>query len=118
MRVFLGGSAIIVDRMPTPMEGDALSENVIDVLPPQNSTAILKVYSQAQPLVGGQKYKIRIEYFHLSTLKWSNPLVARVTLNWNFEGFAEQVVPRERFFKSNPKKPLRISGLPGKYFGM
>lgn len=117
-RIFLDGSPIIIDRMPTPIEGAAFTENAVRVLQPGDYTDVAKTYSQPQNLLGGKKYRLRIEYFHLSSNKFNNENSAKIALGWKSASIPEQIIPTDYLFMSNPSKSLKISGLGGGDFDM
>ncbi|ESS33462.1 PA14 domain-containing protein [Toxoplasma gondii VEG] len=117
-RVFLDGSPIIVDRMPIPAEGSAFSDNPIRILEPTEDTGLRKTYSAPQQLEGGRRYRLRVEYFHLSALKFINADRAKVSLGWRSSSTPDQIIPTEYLFKGTSFPALRISGLSGDTFDM
>ncbi|KAH7648331.1 hypothetical protein FG379_000255 [Cryptosporidium bovis] len=110
-RLFLGGRAIIVDRMPQPSSGDASSERSVPLLLDARHDGPTKVTSVAQELVGGQKYRIRVEMFHSSHLRYNNPDIASIKLMWKTSNIQEQVIPSSYFYTGNPRQPLKLSGV-------
>eukprot|EP00918_Siedleckia_nematoides_P105664 GHVU01230749.1.p2 GENE.GHVU01230749.1~~GHVU01230749.1.p2 ORF type:complete len:272 (+),score=46.77 GHVU01230749.1:308-1123(+) len=72
--------------------------------------AQLRHESKPQNLIGGKKYKIRLEYMHSSHLKWNNPDDAYVKLLWRWGTKADETVPMQSFYRSNPQPPLKVSG--------
>ncbi|QOY40807.1 Fibronectin II collagen-binding/PA14 domain containing protein [Cryptosporidium parvum] len=110
-RLFLGGRAIIIDRMPQPSSGDASSERAVPLLLDARHDGPVKVTSVAQELVGGQKYRIRVEMFHSSHLRYKNPDIASIKLMWKTSNIQEQVIPSSYFYTGNPRQPLKLSGV-------
>ncbi|PFH33369.1 PA14 domain-containing protein [Besnoitia besnoiti] len=118
VRVFLDGSPIIVDRMPTPAEGAAFSDSPVRLLEPTEDSSLKKTYSPPQQLRGGHLYQLRVEYFHLSALKFGDADKAIISLAWRSNATPEQPISPDYFFKGASSPPLRISGLPGSTFDM
>ncbi|EEA06823.1 PA14 domain-containing protein [Cryptosporidium muris RN66] len=110
-RVFLGGRVIIVDRMPQPSSGDATAERPVPILLEAKYDGPHKVTSVAQELIGGQKYRIRVEMFHSSHLRFSNPDMASIKLMWRTSTIQEQIIPGAYFYTGNPHQPLKLSGV-------
>lgn len=72
VRMFLSDQPIIVDRMPAPVEGDSFADKPVPIVPTKEKSGILKTESPMVELVGGQKYKIRVEMVHSNHLKYAN----------------------------------------------
>ena len=76
--MFLNDRAIIVDRMPQPTTTEeAFSLKPVPLLPANKlsneSSKTKKKESKIMELVGGEKYKIRVEVVHSNHLKFNNP---------------------------------------------
>lgn len=116
-RFFLSGKAVVVDRMPQPATLDESDEDhAVPIIPASTASGLHKVSSAPQHLIGGKKYKIRLEMIHSGHLKYTAPTTAVIKLLWKSGNVAEQVIPSNYFFKSNPIYPIKISGLDSNYF--
>ncbi|CRG94711.1 LCCL-like protein, putative [Plasmodium gallinaceum] len=117
VRIFLDNSPIIVDNMPHPKEDESEENRPISILPIEKINAnVHKVSSEKLGLIGGKKYKFRVEYFHLSTIKYENPDIAHIILYWKSDNIAEEIIPTNYFFQGNVTSPLRITELKGDEF--
>ncbi|CEM32701.1 unnamed protein product [Vitrella brassicaformis CCMP3155] len=111
-RLFLSQDAVIVDRMPPP-PSPQLTDEPVPLLGPQPGKDETRKATSEKPikLVGGQKYKIRLEFFHSSHMRWNKPYDATIKLLWSIEGvMSERVVPPSALFKTNPPPALKLSG--------
>ncbi|CDU19811.1 uncharacterized protein PY17X_1319100 [Plasmodium yoelii] len=115
VRIFLDNSPIIVNNMPDPKEEESEEIKPIYILPINKiNSNVQKISSEKLGLIGGKKYKFRIEYFHLSTIKHENPDTAHIILYWKSDKIIdEEIIPSQFFFKSNTTIPLRIKELGG-----
>lgn len=72
--MFLSDRVIIVDRMPVPSLAEKDTDlTPIPIIPATKISGIHRVVSTPQQLIGGKKYKIRIEMIHSGHLKFKNP---------------------------------------------
>ncbi|SBS88714.1 LCCL domain-containing protein [Plasmodium malariae] len=114
VRIFLDNSPIIVSNMPYPKEDESEEMKPISVLPIEKINAkVHKISSEKLGLIGGKKYKFRIEYFHLSSIKYENPDNAHIIIYWKSDNIVEEIIPTNYFFQGNVTSPLRISELRG-----
>ncbi|CBZ50759.1 hypothetical protein NCLIV_038340 [Neospora caninum Liverpool] len=110
VRVFLDGSPIIVDRMPTPSEGSAFSDSPIRILEPTEDTGLRKTYSarQVKCCINRQTNLVNTTY--------PTDTQAKVSLGWRSSSTPEQIIQDKYLFKGTSSPALRISGLPGETF--
>ncbi|SBS97047.1 LCCL domain-containing protein (LAP5) [Plasmodium ovale curtisi] len=114
IRIFLDNTPIIIENMPYPKEEESEEMRPISVLPFEKiNTKVQKSSSKKLGLIGGKKYKIRVEYFHLSTIKYENPDNAHIILYWKSDNITEEIIPSNFFFQGNVTTPLRITQLQG-----
>ncbi|KYK70234.1 PA14 domain-containing protein [Toxoplasma gondii TgCatPRC2] len=118
VRMFLGDEPIIIDRMPTPVSGDAISENPVPVIPTKEKTGMMRTESVMMELVGGQKYRIRVEMVHSNHLKYLNPNSATIRLLWRHGEGGEEVIPSSHYLTGNARPPVKFSGLNPKQFDL
>ncbi|CAG9473824.1 unnamed protein product [Plasmodium vivax] len=117
VRLFLDDSPILVDSMPYPKEEDSEEMRPISMLPIDKINAkVSKVSSEKLGLLGGKKYKFRVEYFHLSTIKYEHPDMVHIILSWKSDHIMEEIIPSNYFFQGNVTTPLRISQLRGEEY--
>lgn len=117
VRLFIDYSPVIVDNMPYPQEDEMEENRPIPVLPVEQLNAqVKKSESKELGLTGGKKYKFRLEYFHLSTVKYANPDTAHVILSWRSNNIMEEIIPSQYFYPSNVTPSLRITQLQGDEF--
>ncbi|KJP86931.1 hypothetical protein AK88_03440 [Plasmodium fragile] len=117
VRIFLDDSPILVDNMPYPKEEDSEEMRPISILPMEKINAkVHKVSSEKLGLLGGKKYKFRVEYFHLSSIKYENPDMVHIMLSWRSDLIVEEIIPTNYFFQGNVTSPLRISQLRGEEY--
>ncbi|SOV83432.1 LCCL domain-containing protein [Plasmodium sp. gorilla clade G3] len=117
IRIFLDNSPIIVDNMPFPKEEESEEIRPISIQSfDKMNSKVHKTNSEKLGLIGGKKYKIRIEYFHLSTMKFANPDISHIILYWKSNNIMEEIIPTNYFFQGNVSKPLRITELNGDTF--
>ncbi|GAW82571.1 LCCL domain-containing protein [Plasmodium gonderi] len=114
VRIFLDDSPIIVDNMPYPKEEESEEVRPISILPIYKINAkVHKINSEQLGLIGGKKYKFRVEYFHLSSIKHDYPDTAHIILYWKSDNIVEEIIPTNYFFQGNVTTPLRITHLKG-----
>lgn len=87
--MFLGDQPIIVDRMPAPSEGDSFADKPVPIVPAGEKSGVLKTESPMVELVGGQKYKVRVEMVHSNHLKYMNPNTA--TIRYCFAAYTKKL---------------------------
>lgn len=117
VRVYLDNTVIIVENMPYPKEDESEENRPVNVLPIEKmKTSVRKVHSEVLGLKGGEKYKFRVEYFHLSSVKYEHPDVAHLILFWKSDNIAEEIIPPNFFFQGNVSEPLKITELQGNEF--
>lgn len=80
-RIFLNEQPIIIDRMPHPAEGDYLARHSVPLIPAADRTGLLKTHSPPLELIGGEKYRLRVELVHSTHLKFFNPTSATIRLD-------------------------------------
>ncbi|CEL95546.1 unnamed protein product [Vitrella brassicaformis CCMP3155] len=119
-RLFLNENAVLVDRMPSPeSREEATSDEPIDILAdhPMDGPQLTRTPSP-QHLVGGKKYKIRLEAFHTHHLLAEHTEDSVVRLWWQSETVPESIIPPSALFKSDAQTALKISGIDSRRFEM
>ncbi|PFH33232.1 PA14 domain-containing protein [Besnoitia besnoiti] len=116
VRMFLGDEAIIVERMPPPVEGAVSADKPVPAIPTEEKSGMLRAESAMVELVGGQKYRFRVELVHSNHLKYLNPNSATIRVFWRNGPDGEEVIPASHYFTGSARPPLKFSGLNPKQF--
>ncbi|VWU51102.1 LCCL domain-containing protein, putative [Hepatocystis sp. ex Piliocolobus tephrosceles] len=115
VRIYLDNTPIIIHNMPNPREEESEEMRPVHVLPIEKMNAqVHKSFSEELYLKGGKKYKFRVEYFHLSTVKYENPDLAHIILFWKSKKIIkEEIIQDSYFYQGNVTTPLHITELKG-----